>query len=160
MPRTRRNVYLAIGSALCLGALLVFYAAAHQWLPLLLKPSAALGHRPNLALIALFGVVSLAAGVSFLTRALLPQTANQRTIGMVLGVTLCVTSAIALVYTAQGWAGSLSRNDAAVYILAWAVLGIVSLVVLFAGARTLYDLTRGGRGQTRAGARHTPQGMF
>jgi hypothetical protein len=160
MTQARRNVYLAIGSALCLGALLVFYAAAHQWLPLLLKPSDALGHRPNLALIGLLGVVSLAGGVSFLARALLPQPANQRTIGMTLGVTLCVTSAITLLYTAQGWAGSVSRNDETVYIMAWAVLGAFSLVVLFAGARTLYDLTRAPRINPRTGARQTPLGMF
>src|SRR5215475_5755124 len=133
MPQARRTTYIVIGSALCLGSVLIFYAAAHQWFPLVINPSAALGHRPNLALIGLLGIVALAGGISLLAQALFPQTANQRTVGMTLGVTLCVIAALALLYTAQGWAGSISRNDDARFILAWAVLGVVSLVVMVTG---------------------------
>ena len=111
MPQARRTIYIVIGSALCLGSVLIFYAAAHQWFPLFMNPSEALGHRPNLALIALLGVVALAGGISFLARAFLPPTVNQRIVGMILGVTLCVIAALALAYMAQGWAGSISRND-------------------------------------------------
>ena len=111
MPQARRTIYIVIGSALCLGSVLIFYAAAHQWFPLFMNPSEALGHRPNLALIALLGVVALAGGISFLARAFLPPTVNQRIVGMILGVTLCVVAALALAYMAQGWAGSISRND-------------------------------------------------
>src|SRR5262245_16339756 len=143
MPQARRTISIVIGSALCLGSVLVFYAAAHQWFPLIINPSEALGHRPNLALIALLGIVAFAGGISFLARAFLPQTVNQRTVGMTLGVTLCVIAALALLYMAQGWAGSVSRNDDLKYILAWAVLGLVSLVVLLTGARAIYDVTRG-----------------
>jgi uncharacterized membrane protein YidH (DUF202 family) len=160
MPQTRRTVYIVIGSALCLGSVLIFYAAAHQWLPLFMNPSGALGHRPNLALIALLGVVALAGGISFLARAFLPQTVNQRIVGRTLGVTLCVMAALALLYTAQGWAGSISRNDDSQYILAWAVLGVVSLVVLFTGARAIYDVRQEALRSPKSGARHTPQGIF
>jgi uncharacterized membrane protein YidH (DUF202 family) len=163
MPQARRTISIVIGSALCLGSVLIFYAAAHQWFPLVINPSEALGHRPNLALIALLGIVAFAGGISFLARAFLPQTVNQRTVGMALGVTLCVIAALALLYMAQGWAGSVSRNDDLKYILAWAVLGVVSLVVLLTGARAVYDVTRGARPtrtSSRSGARHTPQSIF
>jgi hypothetical protein len=156
MAQARRTIYIVVGSALCLGSALMIYAAAHQWLPLLVNPSDKLGHRPNLALIALLGIVALVGGVSFLARALLPDTANQRAVGMALGLTLCITAVFGLLYTAQGWAGSISRNDDLIYILAWAVLGMGSLVVFFAGARAIYDVTHPAR--TR-GARHTPQSI-
>jgi uncharacterized membrane protein YidH (DUF202 family) len=159
MPQARRTIYIVIGSVLCLGSVLIFYAAAHQWLPLLANPSDALGHRPNLALIALLGLVALAGGISFLARAFLPQTVNQRTVSMTLGVTLCVVAALALLYMAQGWAGSISRNDDPKYILAWAVLGVVSLVVLFAGARAIYDVRQEALRGPKSSARHTPQSI-
>jgi uncharacterized membrane protein YidH (DUF202 family) len=163
MPQARRTISIVIGSALCLGSVLIFYAAAHQWFPLVINPSEALGHRPNLALIGLLGVVALAGGISFLARALFPQNLSQRTVSMTLGITLCVVAALALLYMAQGWAGSISRNDDAKYILAWAVLGVVSLVVMVTGARAIYDVTRGSRvtrAPSRSGARHTPQSIF
>ena len=160
MPQARRTIYIVIGSALCLGSVLIFYAAAHQWLPLFMNPSDALGHRPNLALIALLGVVALAGGISFLARAFLPPTVNQRIVGMILGVTLCVIAALALVYMAQGWAGSISRNDDSEYILAWAVLGVVSLVVLFTGARAIYDVRQEALRSPKNSPRHTPQSIF
>jgi hypothetical protein len=160
MPQARRTIYIVIGSALCLGSVLIFYAAAHQWLPLLTGPSDALGHRPNLALIALLGVVALAGGISFLARAFFLQTVSQRTVGMALGVTLCVTAVLALVYMAQGWAGSISRNDDPKYILAWAVLGVVSLVVLFTGARAVYDVRQEALRHPKNSVRHTPQSIF
>jgi hypothetical protein len=160
MPQARRTVFVVIGSALCLGSVLIFYAAAHQWFPLIINPSAALGHRPNLALIGLLGVVAFAGGISFLARALFPQTANQRTVGMTLGVTLCVIAGLALLYMAQGWAGSISRNDSPKNILAWAVLGVVSLVVLFTGARAIYDVRQDASRGAKSSARHTPQSIF
>ena len=160
MPQARRTIYIVIGSALCLGSVLIFYAAAHQWFPLFMNPSEALGHRPNLALIALLGVVALAGGISFLARAFLPPTVNQRIVGMILGVTLCVVAALALAYMAQGWAGSISRNDDSEYILAWAVLGVVSLVVLFTGARAIYDVRQEALRSPKNSARHTPQSIF
>jgi hypothetical protein len=163
MPEARRTISIVIGSALCLGSALIFYAAAHQWFKLVINPSVALGHRPNLALIGLLGIVALAGGVSILARALFPQTANQRTVGLTLGVTLCVIAALALLYMAQGWAGSISRNDDARFLLAWAVLGVVSVVVMVTGARAIYDVTRGARQArtpSRSGARHTPQSIF
>jgi|GEM_PF-5751375 len=153
MAQARRTLYIVVGSALCLGSALVIYAAAHQWL--LTRPEA-LGHRPNLALIALLGIVAFAGGVSLLVRALLPDRANQRAVGMALGLTLCITAVFGLLYTAQGWAGSISRNDDLIYILAWAVLGMGSLVVFFAGARAIYDVTHPAR---TSGARHTPQSI-
>jgi uncharacterized membrane protein YidH (DUF202 family) len=160
MPQARRAIYIVIGSVLCLGSVLIFYAAAHQWLPLFVNPSDALGHRPNLALIALLGVVALAGGISLLARAFLSRTVNQRTVGMTLGVTLCIVAALALLYMAQGWAGSISRNDDAKYILAWAVLGVVSLVVLFTGARAIYDVRQEALRSPKNSARHTPQSIF
>jgi hypothetical protein len=159
MPQYRRTVFIVIGSALCLGSVLVLYAAAHQWLPLLESPSEKLGHRPNLALIAMLGIVALAGGASFLARALLPRAASQRTVTKALGSVLCVTAVIGLLYTAQGWAGSVSRDDPFVGILVWAILGVVSLVVLVAGARTIYDVTRDVRTPRRSGVRHTPQSV-
>jgi hypothetical protein len=159
MPQTRRTLFIVIGGALCLGSVLVLYAAAHQWLPLLESPSVKLGHRPNLALIAMLGIVALAGGASFLARALLPHPASQRTVTKALGFALCVTAVIGLLYTVQGWAGSVSRNDPLVGILVWAILGVVSLVVLVAGARTVYDVTRGAHTGPRSGARHTPQSI-
>jgi uncharacterized membrane protein YidH (DUF202 family) len=157
MPQTRRTVYTIVGSALCLGSVLVFYAAVHQWLPLLMSPSAKLGHRPNLALIALLGVVALAGGINFLAKAFLPRRASQRTVSFILGVALCVTAVLGLVYAVQGWPGSISRDDPPFAYLAWAVLGVVSLVVLLAGARLIYDARRGAEAAARSGARHTPQ---
>jgi hypothetical protein len=160
MPQARRTIYIVVGSVLCLGSVLIFYAAAHQWFPLFMNPSEALGHRPNLALIALLGVVALAGGISFLARAFLPRTVNQRIVGMTLGVTLCVMAALALIYMAQGWAGSISRNDDSQYILAWAVLGVVSLVVLFTGARAIFDVRQEASRSPKNSARHTPQSIF
>lgn len=160
MPQTRRTLTIILGSALCVGGILVFYAAAHQWVPLIGRPNGAAGHRPNLALIALLGVVALVGGLNFLSRALLPSTAHQRGVGLALGVTLCVAAAGGLLYTAQGWTGSISRNDEPINILAWAILGVVSLVVLVAGARAVYDATRATRNTSTRGARHTPQSIF
>jgi uncharacterized membrane protein YidH (DUF202 family) len=160
MPQARRTISIVIGSALCLGSVLIFYAAAHQWFPLVINPSEALGHRPNLALIGLLGVVALAGGISFLARALFPQNLSQRTVSMTLGITLCVVAALALLYMAQGWAGSISRNDDSKYILAWAVLGVVSLVVLFTGARAIYDARQEALRSPKNSARHTPQSIF
>jgi hypothetical protein len=158
MAQARRTLYIVVGSALCLGSALVFYAAAHQWL---LTRTEALGHRPNLALIALLGIVALAGGVSLLVRALLPDRANQRAVGVALGLTLCLTAAIGLLYMAQGWVGSISRNDDNIYFVAWAVLGMGSLVVFFAGARAIYDATHPApaRKARTSGARHTPQSI-
>ncbi len=163
MPQTRRTIYLVIGSALCLGSVLIFYAAAHQWFPLVMNPSDALSERPNLALIGLLGIVTLAGGVGFLAKALLPIAANQRAVDIALGVTLCVAAALGLIYAAQGSVGSAGRNDDPKYLLAWGVLGVVSLVVLFSGARTIYEARRGPRPTripSRSGARHTPQSIF
>jgi hypothetical protein len=160
MPQARRQVYIVIGSLLCLGSLLVFYAAVHQWLPLIMDPSVKLGHRPNLALIALLGVVALAGGVNFLARALLPQKASQRTASFILGVALCVTAIAGLVYAIQGWPGSIARGDPPIDFLPWAVLGVVSLVVLLAGARLIYEVRRGADTAPRSGARHTPQSII
>ena len=163
MPQTRRTIYLVIGSALCLGSVLIFYAAAHQWFPLVMNPSDALTQRPNLALIGLLGVVALAGGVGFLVKALLPETANQRVADMAIGVILCVPAALAVIYTAQGGIGSIGRKDDPEYLLAWGVLGVVSLVVLFTGVRMIYEarrVTRATRIPGRSGARHTPQSIF
>jgi hypothetical protein len=162
MLQTRRTIYIVIGCALCLGSIFVFYAAAHQWFPLVMNPSGALSRRPNLALIGLLGVVALAGGVSFLAKALLPQTANQRAVDIALGVTLCVTAALGLIYTVQGGIGSIGRNDASLYLLAWGVLGVVSLVVLLTGARAIYEARWGARATripSKSGARHTPQSI-
>jgi uncharacterized membrane protein YidH (DUF202 family) len=158
VPQTRRTIYLVIGSSLCLGSVLIFYAAAHQWFPLVMNPSDALSQRPNLALIGLLGVVALVGGVGLLIKALLPDTANQRFADIVLGATLCVTAALAVIYTGQGWIRSIGRNDDPKYLLAWAVLGVVSLVVLFTGVRAIYEArreTRVTRAPSTSGARHT-----
>jgi hypothetical protein len=160
MPQTRRTIYIMIGCALCLGGVLVFYAAAHQWFPLVMNPSDALSQRPNLALIGLLGVVALVGGVSFLAKAFLPETANQRAVDIALGVTLCVTAVLGLVYTVQGGIGAIGRKDGDLYLLAWGVLGVVSVVVLFTGARAIYEARWGTRIPSRTGARHTPQSIF
>jgi hypothetical protein len=157
MPQTRRTITIIIGSVLCAGSILVFYASAHQWLSA--TPLEDVGHRPNLALIALLGIVALAGGIGFLARALLLHRASQRVVGMSLGITLCVAATLALIYTAQGWTGSISRNDGPIYILAWAVLGVVSLVTFFAGGRAIYDVTRSKRIGPRSGARRTSQSV-
>jgi hypothetical protein len=81
---------------------------------------------------------------------------------MALGATLCITAALAVIYTGQGWIGSIGRNDDPKYLLAWAVLGVVGLIVLFTGARTIYEArreTRFTRAPSRSGARHTPQSI-
>jgi hypothetical protein len=160
MPQARRTFNIVIGSALCLGSVLIFYAAAHHLVPLLANPSDALGHRPNLALIGLLGLVAMAGGISLLARGFVPKTVNQGTVGMTLGVTLCVVAALALLYMAQGWAGSISRNDDLKYIVAWAVLGVVSLVVLFTGARAIYDVRQEALRSPKSSERHTQQGIF
>jgi hypothetical protein len=160
MPQTRRNVYIAAGSALCLGGLLVLYAAARHWLPLIGAPTGALSQRPDLALIALLGASALAGGASLLARALLPQPlASGRNVGIALGATLGFIAAIGLIYTAQGLVTTAGQGGAPTFIQAWTILGVVSVAVLLAGARAIYDAVRGarsGRSDRRSGARHTP----
>ena len=88
---------------------------------------------------------------------------SQRAVDIALGVTLCVTAALGLIYTVQGGVGSIGRNDADLYLLAWGVLGVVSLVVLLTGARAIYEARWGARASrtpSRSGARHTPQSIF
>jgi hypothetical protein len=68
------------------GSVLIFYAAAHQWLPLLTGPSTLWATGKSGAHRAI-RVVALAGGISFLARAFFLQTLSQRTVGMAL---LCV----------------------------------------------------------------------
>lgn len=160
MPQTRRTFYIIAGSALCLGGLLVLYAAAHHWLPLVGAPTGELNQRPDLALIALLGASALAGGISLLARALLPpHVASRRNVGVAFGATLGLIAGIGLIYTAQGLVTTARQGGNPTFIQAWAILGVMSVVVLLAGGRAIYDATwgaRSGRGNRRSGARRTP----